>query len=494
MEISEVDCQLSLLPLGSRSLSEYHPNLVRQDINFLEFPIWSPRSKQDGSRFEIEVEGGKYIFESKESVGIPDSVDLLILYYFLHLRQKTSHGVGQDTDKNEVRKANWNKVLSTTYEVCKNLRMSTGGRNYERVQESLDKWGNVSIKFVGCFYSGNRKITSELFHVLKYKIIEIEEEGKKHNKKIIEVNIDEDFLDVAMNSMFYRDIDLNVLINLKDPLARRLHEYLEKQFIDRNTIKREVLKLCEKLRMTCAPYPSIVLRKIFSIGKALKKVSVHNPNFTYSTNHYQNKEGQFILEIERHKKIPKNQQALPIPDERREVIIKSLEGLGVFSSSIDKMIREHSVEVLESALKDFEVHRVAKARSGEELGGGYFRKMLPKPGGEYVFSKGYSEKQKSIKNKKIREKEETQKRKADEEEGKRAEFKRERRKAAFDIYLKLNSEERERIIERLKKKYSKDELGLFGGNRNIEQSLLFKAKLAEELNNQLPPHLQEPSS
>jgi len=61
--------------------------LIKQDANFLEFPLYVVNSRSNINKFEIKTAKGNYIYEASVN-DVPDSVDALILYYLLHVVQK----------------------------------------------------------------------------------------------------------------------------------------------------------------------------------------------------------------------------------------------------------------------------------------------------------------------------------------------------------------------------------------------------------------------
>lgn len=438
-------------------MKQEQPNLVRQDINFLEFPIWTLKNDPSESEFAITTENGVYHYKANKDIGVPDSNDYLILHYILYLTQKSKSRT----------------VSFTFYDACKSLRFSVGGREYKRIHNGLKKWSGVVMFFDGCFYEGSEKIISSSFQVLKYKIKEIEDDVKnKPKKKIISVTVDEDFYNKAINSNFYRNIDINILIDLKDPLARRVHEYLEKQFVDRYKIKREALKLFEKLRVKCDPYPSIIKRRLVSVENAIGKVNKYHPSYRYTSSYYVNVSGEFILEIDRHKKVSKHQQSIPLPDKNKERIIEALKNLGFFKDLIEKTMQEHSLEVLEDALKDFEINRVKKLKEGVEIEGGYFNKMLPHPGEKHNFSKAYRDHLKDIENKKMEQREKAEKKKKEEEEN-RLEIARKKLRLAF---LKLPKNKRTKVTKEATK-FAEEQLK---DSRGYTKEHLMRVKIREK--------------
>jgi len=111
--------------------------VIKQDINFLDKPLWFQNMKHDGRGFIwTDIEG----YEYRTGYKLPDKVDAIILLYLLIKSQKQNY-----TDK----------IKATRHEILKGCGLPVSNREYyERVEESLKRWKNVSIEFRGTFYDG----------------------------------------------------------------------------------------------------------------------------------------------------------------------------------------------------------------------------------------------------------------------------------------------------------------------------------------------------
>ena len=275
--------------------------IVRQDVNFIEYPIWAVDRQSRQFVYKIKDNKGEYIFKAQPD-NIPNDTDVLILYYFLYTLQ-------------EKGEAALNKL--STYRVLKDLGLSTCKRNYERFDKAVEKWHEASVKFTGNFYYketikdkyGNEEIitgrTKKYFHFLSIKINE-EYKNDKFNNSKYNIKIDDDFLSSIKNSGFIKYIDLKRYIALKTPIARRLDEWLPKQFIkkDRNIYKINHISLFLKLRITIPKYFSDIERKLKTIEKGLEKINKLDDEYNYSIE-YEKKENTrniFYIKIDKNNK------------------------------------------------------------------------------------------------------------------------------------------------------------------------------------------------
>lgn len=105
---------------------------IKQDINFLEYPLWFINLKHDGKGFVWkDIEG--YIYRS--SYTPPDKVDILILLYLLKKSQQEGY----------------QSVISCTkYEILKACGFPTNPQYYARLKESsqMDKCYNTIRRYI----------------------------------------------------------------------------------------------------------------------------------------------------------------------------------------------------------------------------------------------------------------------------------------------------------------------------------------------------------
>ncbi|MGN7612771.1 hypothetical protein ACQZV8_11880, partial [Magnetococcales bacterium HHB-1] len=193
-------------------------------------------------------------------------------------------------------------------------------------------------------------------------------------------------------------IDLNLMIGLKRPLARRLYEYLPKQFLKKNTFSIGIDKLFPKIGLIKRRYNSDVIRQIKSIQSAINQINAFDENHVYSIEHYKNDHGRFICTFRREDKENKKREVPAIEDNINvDVIIEKLKQFKVHGNSIRSIIRQHPVVVLNDVIADFEFLLKKKSKSNHpiENPGAYFRSLLPKPGDAHEFSIDYQKHLKS---------------------------------------------------------------------------------------------------
>jgi hypothetical protein len=217
---------------------EKDKDLVKQDISFLEYPLWF----QDEKMAEQINEG--YLWQDREGyiyrAGYkpPVKVDRLFLLY-LTLKSQS---------------AGWPEIIELSkYEILNACGISPNTHWYQRLEDSLERWKMVGVKFQGTFYDGKN------YSSLNFGIIDSWNINKKTKK--IQVRFSPEWLLQQKQSLFYKMIDFNEVLALRSPLTIRLYEILVKSFQNRSLWEIDVLKLAQKIPMR-EEYPAHIIPKI----------------------------------------------------------------------------------------------------------------------------------------------------------------------------------------------------------------------------------------
>lgn len=239
--------------------------IIKQDINFLEFPLWVPRERDQVKVFEMnDLEGYRHVSSS----GVPSKVDMMILYFLMLHSQNKGHK---------------RTIKLSMYEVLKGCGINPSRK--ERLRESLDKWMGVNISFSGTFYD-NKKYLSLNFHVLDSWKIE------EKTKNQVEVVFNEEWLAKIKSSNFFKYVSFAEMKHLRSPVAMRLYEILSKSFYSKDVFQISSDKLVTKLQLS-QKYFSEIKRLIIPAVKIIsEKTSLNLKLETRSTG---KNEGVFIF-------------------------------------------------------------------------------------------------------------------------------------------------------------------------------------------------------
>lgn len=209
--------------------------LVKQDINFLDKPIWFTDARHDGfGLIWKDIDGYEYRCGYK----LPDKVDMLMLLYLMLQSQRQDY---KET------------IEISRYQILKDCGIGIKGEHYARIEESLERWTNITIAFHGTFYD-NHDYLSIVFHIVdSYKI------DKK--TKLLHIEFNRDWLLKVKCSQFFKLLSFEYYKALKRPVSRRLYELLIKNFKDREECRYKLTTLGTKLTLTFQ-YASQVLAAI----------------------------------------------------------------------------------------------------------------------------------------------------------------------------------------------------------------------------------------
>ena len=267
----------------------------KQDINFLEHPLWMQKERNNSeiSKF-TDIEG--YTFEA--AGGIPSKVDILFLYYILLVSQQN----------------NWSqKLVLSRYEILNACGITPSKRKYDRLEESLHKWKRITISFSGIFYTGVEYSTLE-FGIIEYW-------GFRTKDKLLEIHVNEKWLEKIKASEFYKFISFNHMKELRSPLALRLYEILVKTFYKRDVWEIDVLKLAAKIPMA-EKYFADVVPKIESATKRIKEKT--ELNITVKVIKHSRGQGKFIFTKKEKKGKPEAKESscelLSLPEPPQSVL------------------------------------------------------------------------------------------------------------------------------------------------------------------------------
>jgi hypothetical protein len=217
---------------------------VKQDINFLDKPLWMQTTVKDTKEIITWEDQEGYKFECAGYA--PGKVDMLILYFLMLESQNRNWG---------------DKLVLTQYAVLNGCGMVMGKRQRERLKQALEAWRRTTISFSGTWYSGKK------YHDMEFGIVEywaIREKDKK-----LEIRLNQNWIEKIRQSEFFKYVSFTQMKSIRSPLALRLYEILVKSFFRRTTWEIDALKLAAKIPMSEKYFADITPK----IKTATKRVS-----------------------------------------------------------------------------------------------------------------------------------------------------------------------------------------------------------------------------
>jgi hypothetical protein len=220
--------------------------IIKEDINFLEYPNWVLDSRTKLKRLFIDKSNGIYEVISPE--GMPTHFDKIVIYCVQYLLLSKTSLASRE-------------LITSRYEIARNIFKGkiTGAYKFERIVKSLKKWKALYINFKGIFYEGDN-YTERVFSVIDDII---------HNPatKVLTIRFNEQYLLHLKETKFYRYIDFADYKRLTKAISARLYELLIKSFKQRDSWPINICNLAEKLTLEKRAkakeyYPSDVLIKL----------------------------------------------------------------------------------------------------------------------------------------------------------------------------------------------------------------------------------------
>ena len=342
---------------------EKNNDLIRQNVNFLEFPIWTINKDDKRAVFLINTSKGVYKYRANPEIGIPDSTDMDILYYFIKVSQEEGGNI----------------IKTTFYDICKNTGFFKGGRMYSRIEKSLDIWSGVSIHFDENYYHPEHGYRKMWFHVFKAEVNNSKEK-RRHLIKDIKVSFDIDFIESLKVAGLFDLMDFKLFVSLKNPLSKRLYEYLPKHFADnKNEFKISDGLLFDKLRLKKRRYRSDKIRQFGSITRAL---GIYNNaqdkhKFSFSYKQKNNSKTDFLCVFTEDKSDVKVNKTQQLPKSKTEKIENKTIKESEPNLNLDKELLE---KLLHHGLKQNQISEFLNDSDvgliGIEEGFNYYKRQL----------------------------------------------------------------------------------------------------------------------
>ncbi len=118
-------------------------------------------------------------------------------------------------------------VRFTRYELVKLLGWDQGGKSYRRIDESLQRWVNVTLNYKRSWWSKNdQSWQTKAFHVLEA----IDLKGKGDSSDCESSFTWNEIIFNSVRASHVKRLDLEIYFSLKSPAARQAYRFLDKRF------------------------------------------------------------------------------------------------------------------------------------------------------------------------------------------------------------------------------------------------------------------------
>lgn len=200
--------------------------MIKDDINFLEYPNWTVSRKKKITVYSIQKPNGKY--EVLGPLGLPKHFDKIVIYFLLYKLYRENN---LDTCT----------LKTNRYEIAKNIFGGTHfGKNvYTRIMGAVKRWKAITINFEGIFYEGDGYTMRGFSIIDEYKL-------HKETGELI-IRFSEAYIKQLQETKFYKLIDFEQYKTLHKTSSARLYEILVKNFKERSEWAIGIQALAEKL-------------------------------------------------------------------------------------------------------------------------------------------------------------------------------------------------------------------------------------------------------
>jgi hypothetical protein len=235
-------------------------SVLKQDLNFLEYPMWFQVSHANAPMVWSHPQGYTY----RAAYRAPDQLDMLFLMFILMRSQQENYSP---------------RLEFSRYEILKGCGCPVNPQYLIRLEDSLKRWLHVSIEFSERFYDGQKNTSAGFRLIENYRL--------REKDKRIEIRLSEAWLAQIQQSVYFKYLDFNYYKALRRPVSRRLFEILTRMFKNQNQFKIPLVELGSLLTLYTRRkiakggqeerviYPSDVLTAVKSALQELNKLSNH---------------------------------------------------------------------------------------------------------------------------------------------------------------------------------------------------------------------------
>ena len=226
----------------------------RDELNFAEFPLASlsdslPKTQKtlefcdeifDKARNERVTR--KLTITASDKYGLPTAMDDEVILGLIQLTGKAHFSE--------------RKVFFTRYELLRLLNWPDEARNYNRLEQSLNRWLGVTLYYENSWWSNDDKSwVNEGFHILDHVQI-LDKERQRRSAKKAENPGKSSFVwnEVVFNSFkagYLKQIDFEFYKGLERAVSKRMYRFLDKRFYHRQRLEFDLRTFaCEHIGLS----------------------------------------------------------------------------------------------------------------------------------------------------------------------------------------------------------------------------------------------------
>lgn len=333
--------------------------LGRDEMNLAEFPITllTDRVPKDQKKaiYQDEIfdeRTGRTIIRkltiSAGDYGLTTAVDDEVILALIQLTR----------EKNNFTKP---RVEFSRYELVKLLGWSIGGASYTRIEQSLDRWTSVYLKYENAWRDNRTKswISKEGFHIIdKYKF-KSDDGGNFEQLDLFPSYIiwGEDIFE-SFQAGYLKPLDYDLCISLRNSTAKRLYRFLDKRFHYKPDWTFDLKELAHEHIGMGRHYegPAHLKRNLLPAISELETVGFLEP--MAASERFQKDGKDWKIRLVSRSALPAlpdpGQSALPFQEPEPSALATELINRGVTRSTALELVQRHPAEAIEAKLDVFD--------------------------------------------------------------------------------------------------------------------------------------------
>jgi Replication initiator protein A len=201
----------------------------RDEMNLAEWPttLLSDHAPDDVKTLRFEDgQGGHLTITGSDAYGLPTASDADVLIGLIQLTKL----------RNNFTEA---KVHFTRYELLCLLNWHNIGKNYRRLNQSLNRWMGVTLYYDGCWYDNRTKKPGSLkMHIIETVVI-FDGSGKDEASGSLPLSSftwNKTFMESCQADNLKR-LDLETYFSLRSAISKRIYRFLDKKFYHKNVLE-----------------------------------------------------------------------------------------------------------------------------------------------------------------------------------------------------------------------------------------------------------------
>jgi Replication initiator protein A len=218
----------------SKTVKKTNPVVIslpfgRDEMNLAEWPttLLSDHAPDDVKTLRFEDgQGGHLTITGSDAYGLPTASDADVLIGLIQLTKF----------RNNFTEA---KVHFTRYELLCLLNWHNIGKNYRRLDQSLNRWMGVTLYYDGCWYDNRTKKPGSLkMHIIETVVI-FDGSGKDEASGSLPLSSftwNKTFMESCQADNLKR-LDLETYFSLRSAISKRIYRFLDKKFYHRDAIE-----------------------------------------------------------------------------------------------------------------------------------------------------------------------------------------------------------------------------------------------------------------